>query len=408
MSTPTARPQTITDEGMSRRALLQGSAAGGVGLALSGSLSALFGPEAALAHGHGHGPHKVGYGPLVPDPAGHASLPEGFHYTVVAESGVTRLETGEPTPDDSDGTASFVRRGGNGSVLVANHEIGGGEPYGVPALAGLVYDPGANGGTTNIEVDKHGRRVREYVSLAGTHTNCAGGRDAVEHLADLRGDRGDPSASRTATSSRSTPTTGDANRDPKPIKALGRFAHEAVRRSTRTGHASTRPRTPATRTACSTAGPRRARRCRCGKGSLRKLADDAGALEALKAHRGGRASCRTSVSRRSRARRTASSGSRCPTATPPRRSTRKQFSRRRTSPAAASSRAPGGATAARTSSRRSPAPTTAARSSTTARCGSTTRVDDTITLKLRFAYTPADQDTTPTGRTTSRSRRTAA
>ena len=25
-------------------------------------------------------------------------------------------------------------------------------------------------------VDQRGRRVREYVSLAGTHTNCAGGR----------------------------------------------------------------------------------------------------------------------------------------------------------------------------------------------------------------------------------------
>ncbi len=141
MSTPTARPQTVTDEGMSRRALLQGSAAGGVGLALSGSLSALFGPEAALAHGHGHGPHEVGYGPLVPDPAGILSLPEDFNYKIIAQAGVTTLDSGEPTPSDADGTASYVRRGGKGSVLVMNHEIGGGEPFGVPHLAGLVYDP---------------------------------------------------------------------------------------------------------------------------------------------------------------------------------------------------------------------------------------------------------------------------
>jgi Bacterial protein of unknown function (DUF839) len=74
MSTPTVRPQNVTEEGISRRALLRGSAAGRVGLALSGSLSPFFGPVAALAHGHGHGSHDVGYGPLVPDPAGILSL----------------------------------------------------------------------------------------------------------------------------------------------------------------------------------------------------------------------------------------------------------------------------------------------------------------------------------------------
>jgi hypothetical protein len=45
----------------------------------------------------------------------------------------------------------------------------------VPTLPGLTYDPGAGGGTTTIEVDGRGRRLREYVSLAGTHNNCAGG-----------------------------------------------------------------------------------------------------------------------------------------------------------------------------------------------------------------------------------------
>ena len=43
------------------------------------------------------------------------------------------------------------------------------------AIPGFVYDPAAGGGTTTIEVDKDGNRVREYVSLAGTHNNCAGG-----------------------------------------------------------------------------------------------------------------------------------------------------------------------------------------------------------------------------------------
>ena len=51
----------------------------------------------------------------------------------------------------------------------------GTEPYPVPHLPGYVYDESVPGGTTTIEVDRHGNRVREYVSLSGTVNNCAGG-----------------------------------------------------------------------------------------------------------------------------------------------------------------------------------------------------------------------------------------
>ena len=47
-------------------------------------------------------------------------------------------------------------------------------------------------------------------------------------VADVRGDRGDARPSRTATCFEVDPYDQDANRDPKPIKALGRYAHEAV------------------------------------------------------------------------------------------------------------------------------------------------------------------------------------
>src|SRR4051794_29025311 len=81
--------------GVSRRALLSRSATGGLGLVLSGSLPGLFGSGVAEAR---HGKDGPGYGPLVPDPAGILSLPEGFTYTIVAQSGVTTLESGEKTP----------------------------------------------------------------------------------------------------------------------------------------------------------------------------------------------------------------------------------------------------------------------------------------------------------------------
>ena len=198
--------------------------AAGVGIALTGSLDHLFGASPAAALGR---PARVGYGPLVDDPAGLLSLPKGFSYSIVAQSGVTKLESGEPTPSDPDGTASFVRRGGKGSVLINNHEISGTEPHPVPHVAGYVYDPDAGGGTTTIVVDQRGRRVREYVSLAGTHTNCAGGRTpwntwltCEETEAILSKRHGyvfevDPYSQR-------------ANRNPKPIKALGRYAHESL------------------------------------------------------------------------------------------------------------------------------------------------------------------------------------
>lgn len=127
MTTTDLRQDPDSDEpGLSRRSLLNRSATG-LGIVLSGSVPGLFGAGAAEAHGgHGHG-CKIGYGPLVPDPAGILSLPAGFSYTLVAQSGVTTLESGEPTPDDPDGTAAFHRRGGNGTVLVNNHEIGGSE-----------------------------------------------------------------------------------------------------------------------------------------------------------------------------------------------------------------------------------------------------------------------------------------
>ncbi|MCE3550703.1 PhoX family protein [Pseudonocardia sp. RS11V-5] len=56
-----------------------------------------------------------------------------------------------------------------------NHEINGDEPFHVPHRPGLTYDEGAAGGTTTIEVSAEGGRLAEYVSVAGTHNNCAGG-----------------------------------------------------------------------------------------------------------------------------------------------------------------------------------------------------------------------------------------
>ncbi len=335
------------------------AAAGGLGIVLSGSVPGLFGAAAASASG------IHGYGPLVADPAGILSLPAGYSYTIVAQSGVTKLVSGQLTPDDPDGTACFPAKSGKGSVLVNNHEIGSDEPNPVPLIDGFVYDASARGGTTNIEVDRDGRRVREYVSLAGTHNNCAGGVTpwktwitCEETEAIL--------AKRHGYCFEVDPYGQDANRDPQPIKCLGRFAHESI---------VVDPERQAiylTEDAGSPNGlllrwtqPRSARKL--GRGRLRELADDAGTLQALKAFTKEGAfvpDLSVAVEPGTRYRATwVDVPDRDATTTP-------VASSSPTSRAAASSRACGGATTGRTSSPPSPARRTAAPPSTTGRCGS--------------------------------------
>lgn len=288
MTLPDARPDIDPDTAVSRRSLLSRTATSGLGIALVGSIDGLFGATASADPGNGRGkPGAAGYGPLVPDPRGILSLPAGFTYTIIAKSGATTLDSGEPTPDDPDGTVAFVRHGGNGSMLVQNHEIGGSELNRVPHIAGFVYDEQAGGGTTNIEVDNDGNRVRQYVSLAGTHNNCAGGRTpwqtwltCEETEATLAGGK------RHGYVFEVDPYDQDANRDPKPLTALGRFAHESCVVDPHTGaiyqtEDASNPNGLLSRfTPPGSAQP-------LGKGSLRALADDAGTLEAMKASTAG-------------------------------------------------------------------------------------------------------------------------
>jgi uncharacterized protein len=223
---------------ISRRTLIATATVTGFGLALTGSREAFARPNPRTPG------EATGYGPLVPDIRGVLSLPVGFSYVVVAQSGMTTTDDVDPDtraaftyPSDPDGMGVFVRAAG-GSILVSNHEISATEPVKVPRIEGLTYDAEAVGGTSTVAVDDDGHRLGVYTSLAGTDNNCAGGItpwgtwltcEETERTAgtkiggrELKQDHGyvfevDP-ASRQA----------NLERSPRPLTFLGRYSHEAV------------------------------------------------------------------------------------------------------------------------------------------------------------------------------------
>ncbi|MFF4980220.1 alkaline phosphatase PhoX [Streptomyces sp. NPDC001046] len=280
---------------LTRRDFARNTAITGAGVALAGSVGALATAPNALAsydsdsaegaEGAADARHGVGYGPLVPDPRGILALPAGFTYRVLTHSGKTKLESGEFTPSNHDGTAAFAGPRGT-TLLVNNHELKGPRAkwaHPVPLTEGLVYDPAAAGGCTVVEVRPDGR-VAEWVGIAGTSTNCAGGRTpwgtwlTCEENSDKAGVNGmtkdhgyvfevDPSDRR-------------ANRDPKPLKFFGRYDHEAVVIDPKRGHAYLTE---------DASGPNGLffrwtppKGFAYGPGTFRTLADDAGVLQAPK------------------------------------------------------------------------------------------------------------------------------
>ncbi|GAA0564256.1 alkaline phosphatase PhoX [Actinomadura livida] len=216
---------------VTRRGVVKGGAAGALSIALAGSLEGIFQTSAGADTGEAYG-----YGPLIPDPKGVLDLPKGFSYKVMSVEG-DPISKGVVVPGHHDGMATFPARGqghpghgrGHGrghTLLVRNHEQSN---NGTPTVGPreLTYDPAATGGTTTLEVDRDGDLVSQYVSLAGTAVNCAGGRtpwgswltcEETEGFSGETKSHGwvfevDPHGRRT---------------EPVPLTALGRFAHEAV------------------------------------------------------------------------------------------------------------------------------------------------------------------------------------
>jgi uncharacterized protein len=229
---------------LNRRAFLYNSA-------LAGSAFMFQGLVACAAHSPSNNkPSDAdkgsgGYGPLQPTKSNNTGetllgLPAGFAYNVLGKFG-SAMSDGNSTPAKHDGMAAFAA--GDRVRLVRNQEVNNRVAttelaFGNKALA---YDALAAGGTTTLVIDPVKREViRDFVSLSGTLQNCAGGptpwgswitcEETVLGKARLTDSAGRALGGFGQDHGYcfEVPAFADSQSQAVPLKAMGRFVHEAV------------------------------------------------------------------------------------------------------------------------------------------------------------------------------------
>ncbi|MBD1877602.1 alkaline phosphatase PhoX [Coleofasciculus sp. FACHB-T130] len=220
---------------LSRRQFFTLAGASAAGAVLMSPLEALYTKAA-----RGQLVSGGGYGPLIPDPNGLLDLPRGFQYRAISRTG-DMMNDGNPVPGGHDGMGAFPGPN-NTTILIRNHEL---SPNSATQVVGLKYDNLCKGGTTTLIVGANRQIQSHFASLAGTYRNCAGGTTPWGSWIS--------SEENTSTPATNDPVniTGNVNQrhgynfevpanakttvTPVPLKAMGRFNHEAVAIDPKTG-----------------------------------------------------------------------------------------------------------------------------------------------------------------------------
>ena len=186
--------------------------------------------------------------PIKNDPNGILKLIKGFKYKVISEKGQL-MSDGLTVPDYADGMASFKGRNGR-IILIRNHEIGRFKTIEklldknpvyknynyINKNKSLIYDNGKNGpccgGTSTIVYNPKTEKIEnEYMSLLGTLVNCAGGATpwgtwiSCEETVDTKSKQ---LLKNHGYNFEVTPYQHTQLNNAVPLKAMGRFRHEAV------------------------------------------------------------------------------------------------------------------------------------------------------------------------------------
>ena len=185
-----------------------------------------------------------GYGVLIPDPDGILDLPQGFTYSVLSRTG-DKMDDGLLLPGAPDAMATFSAIDGK-TILIRNHELSvdSREIGGFGNENDLInrikktdfYDIGKNnnpslGGTTTVVLSSNGTIEKQFLSLAGTVRNCAGGTTPWGSwiTCEESVQKKDEEHEKDHGYNFEVPASAEINRvKPQPLTAMGRFNHEAV------------------------------------------------------------------------------------------------------------------------------------------------------------------------------------
>ncbi len=216
-----------------RAAIAAPSLAGLVACSDRTILEPLAGDAPSLARGGLGG--RPGYGELkVYKDYPQISLPPGFHARLLSTSGDV-MSDGNITGNALDGMGAFAA-GGNRVRLVRNHEIRNGrnDPNRRPLASGNLYDDFAPSGNTTLEVevrpDGSAELKRDFVSLAGTYVNCAGGETPWGSWITCEETVAGTGAgwARNHGYNFEIPAAANGIVAPVPLREMGRFVHEAI------------------------------------------------------------------------------------------------------------------------------------------------------------------------------------